>query len=106
MPSKILSSSAVGTGGWDKMVERRDTGSPSYDGPGKAYSTSCRSIIISLSIFRYSTASEKGKLTNSIEIISPQPSQTSFHTSLDNFGTIHMIRRVGSVFTNFGDDMV
>lgn len=61
MPSKILSSSAVGTGGWDKMVERRDTGSPSYDGPGKAYSTSCRSIIISVFIFWYLTVFRDGK---------------------------------------------
>lgn len=51
MPSRILSSSAVGTRGWDKMVERRGTGLPSYDGPGKVYSTSCKSIIVSSFIF-------------------------------------------------------
>lgn len=61
MPSKILSSSAVGTGGWDKMVERRHAGSPSYDGPGKAYSTSCRSIIINVFIFWYLTVFRDGK---------------------------------------------
>lgn len=55
MPSRILSSSAVATRGWDKMVERRGTGLPSYDGPGKVYSTSCKSIIVSSFIFWYYT---------------------------------------------------
>lgn len=105
MPSRILSSSGVGAGGWDKMVRRRGTGLPSYDGPGKVYSTSCRSIIISLFIFWHYTT-QASRLTNSIKIISLQPPQASLYTSFDNFGTVCMVRRVGPVFTNFGDDMV
>lgn len=105
MPSRILSSSAVGTRGWDKMVERRGTGLPSYDGPGKVYSTSCKSITVSSFIFWHYTTQARG-LTNSIKIISLQSPQASLYTSFDNLGTVCMIRRVGPVFTNFSDDMV